>query len=127
MKIVIFGASSDGRLIVQEALGHGHVVCAFARDPTKVGIEHPRLKVAQGDALDPATVEAAVRGQDAVICALGAGDSRGNLNFFWKQWTIVRQGAFTDGPRTGLYRHGFPPKDSAITHKISRATSRTSC
>jgi putative NADH-flavin reductase len=36
-------------------------------------------------------------------------------------WTIVRPGAFTDGPRTGEYRHGFPPSDKAITHKVSRA------
>jgi hypothetical protein len=35
--------------------------------------------------------------------------------------TIVRPGAFTDGPRTGEYRHGFPPSDKAITHKVSRA------
>jgi putative NADH-flavin reductase len=36
-------------------------------------------------------------------------------------WTIVRPGAFTDGPRTGGYRHGFAPDDKAITHKVSRA------
>jgi putative NADH-flavin reductase len=36
-------------------------------------------------------------------------------------WTIVRPGAFTDGPRTGRYRHGFGPADKAISHKISRA------
>lgn len=36
-------------------------------------------------------------------------------------WTIVRPGAFTDGPRTGEYRHGFAGNDKAITHKISRA------
>lgn len=132
--------------------------------------------------MDPAAVEQAVRGQDAVVCALGAGakgairsegtrnivaamepagvrrlvcqsslgvgDSRENLNFFWKyvmfsmflreayadhiaqesqvtrsalDWTIVRPGAFTDGPRTGEYRHGFATGDRAITHKVSRA------
>lgn len=85
-----------------------------------------------------------------LICetTLGAGDSRENLNFFWKyimfgmllkdayqdhqhqeafikqstvNWTIVRPGAFTDGPLTGVYRHGFAPSDRNIKLKISRA------
>jgi putative NADH-flavin reductase len=183
MKVVIFGATgSVGRLMVAQALEEGHTVTAFARDPAKLCITHPNLRVIQGDAMDPAAVEQAVRGQDAVVCALGAGakgtirsegtrnivrameragvqrlvcqsslgvgDSRENLNFFWKyvmfgmllreayadhvgqesqvmrsalDWTIVRPGAFTDGPRTGKYRHGFAAGDKAITHKVSRA------
>ncbi|WP_103867388.1 NAD(P)-dependent oxidoreductase [Aquimarina sp. I32.4] len=85
-----------------------------------------------------------------LICqtTLGAGDSNGNLNFFWKHimfgwflkgvfldhelqeqyvknsrldWTIVRPGSFTDGKKTGRYLHGFEPNDTSITLKISRA------
>jgi len=85
-----------------------------------------------------------------LICqtTLGVGDSRGNLDFFWKyimfgmflrpmyadhvlqenyvkqsrlDWTIVRPGAFTDGNRTGEYRHGFPGTDKTTKLKISRA------
>lgn len=183
MKVAVFGSTgSVGRLIVEKALEQGHTVTAFARDPARLGIEHPQLRIVQGDALDPAAAETAVRGQDAVLCALGAGakggiraegtrnivramektgvrrlvcqsslgvgDSRQNLTFFWKHimfglllraayadhvsqeehvmrsrldWTIVRPGAFTDGPRTGRYRHGFAPHDKAIAHKVSRA------
>ena len=36
-------------------------------------------------------------------------------------WTIVRPGAFTDGPATGAYRHGFPPTEANLKLKISRA------
>ena len=36
-------------------------------------------------------------------------------------WTIVRPGSFTDGERTGHYRHGFPSTDKTTTLKISRA------
>ena len=36
-------------------------------------------------------------------------------------WTIVRPGAYTDGDRTGVYRHGFPATDKSIKAKISRA------
>ncbi len=79
---------------------------------------------------------------------LGVGDSRSNLNAYWKylmfglllrrayadhnrqeafirqsnlDWTIVRPGALTNGDRTGTYRHGFAATDKAITLKISVA------
>ncbi len=84
------------------------------------------------------------------ICqsTLGVGDSQANLNLFWKyimfglllrpayldhvsqedhvrqsrlDWTIVRPAAFTDGERTGRYRHGFPGTDKTTELKISRA------
>lgn len=79
---------------------------------------------------------------------LGAGDSRSNLNFYWKHimfglllrnayadhhkqeayirqsnlaWTIIRPGALTDGERTDTYRHGFGPHVRDLTLDISRA------
>ena len=84
------------------------------------------------------------------ICqsTLGVGDSEANLNFLWKyimfglllrpayldhidqenhvmqsslDWTIVRPAAFTDGPHTGQYKHGFGGTDKTVTLKISRA------
>lgn len=82
-----------------------------------------------------------------VQSTMGAGDSRSNLNFFWKRimfglllrpayadhqeqerivrnsdvdWTIVRPGAFTDGPRTGAYRREIGP-DEKSQLKIARA------
>lgn len=83
-----------------------------------------------------------------VQSTLGTGESWDNLNWFWKwvmfrgllrpafadheeqervvrasglAWTIIRPGAFTDGPLTGQYRHGFARDDRSITLKISRA------
>ena len=182
MKLLIFGSTgSIGRELVKQALEQGHTVTAFARDATKVDIKHNNLQVARGDVMDPASVERAIQGHEAVLCSLGAGrkgtvrsegtrniisamekvgvrrficqstlgvgDSRGNLNVFWKfmfglllrpayadhvsqenyvrrshlDWTIVRPGAFTDGERTGQYRHGFPGTDKTPKMKISRA------
>ncbi len=89
-------------------------------------------------------------GVKRLICqsSLGVGDSRGNLNFFWKyimfgmllrpayadhelqeqyvrtsglDWTIVRPAAFIDGEHTGQYRHGFSTTDKSGALKISRA------
>jgi putative NADH-flavin reductase len=91
-----------------------------------------------------------LHGVKRLICqtTLGNGDSRGNLNFFWKyimfgwflkevyldhelqekyvmesglDWTIVRPAAFTDGERTGTYQHGFGATAPNLSLKISRA------
>jgi putative NADH-flavin reductase len=183
MNLLAFGATgSIGREVIKQALDQGHTVTAFVRDASKLEIEHPQLRVHQGDVLDAEAVGTAMQDQDAVLCALGAGrhggvraegtkniveamekagverlvcqttlgvgDSQGNLSFFWKRimfgwflkeafadhviqeehvkgsalaWTIVRPGAFTDGERTGDYRHGFAPTDRTTAMKISRA------
>lgn len=72
MKLLLFGATGGtGRKLVEQALELGHSVTAFARDPGKVKITHWNLRVVKGDILEPASVTAAVQGQDAVLSALG--------------------------------------------------------
>lgn len=72
MKLLIIGSTGGtGRELVKQALEQGHEVTAFARTPSKLGISHHNLRIAQGDVADQASVEAAVGGQDAVLCALG--------------------------------------------------------
>jgi putative NADH-flavin reductase len=72
MKLVIFGASSPtGKLLVEKALDSRHEVTAFVREAGKLGIAHERLAVLSGNALDPAKVEEAVQGQDAVLSLIG--------------------------------------------------------
>jgi putative NADH-flavin reductase len=85
-----------------------------------------------------------------LICqsTLGVGDSRNNLNAYWKyvmfgmllrrayadhvkqeklvrqsqlEWTIIRPAAFTDGEHTGQYRHGFASHDKSISLTVARA------
>ncbi len=183
MNIIIFGATgSVGRHLVSQAQAAGHKVTAFARTAGALAKDHPNLRTVAGDVLDPEAVAAAVKGHDAVLCAigagrnggvrargtaniiegmrrhgvrrlicqstLGAGDSAVHLNFFWKyimfglllrpafadhaeqerlvmasdlDWTIVRPAAFTDGPATGAYKHGFSTSERQLTLKISRA------
>lgn len=72
MKISVFGASGrTGILIVYQALNQGHHVTAFTRRVSGVPIQHEKLKIVEGDILDPVKVREAVAGQDAVLCALG--------------------------------------------------------
>lgn len=184
MKVVIFGATGNvGQHMVHQGLALGHTITAFTRDKVRlIEAAHKNLKIHEGDILDEKAVKEAIDGQDAVICALGAGrkgtirsegtfqiiramretgvkrlivqstlgagDSRNNLDFFWKHimfglflkdayqdhqtqekyvmesgldWTIVRPGAFTDGDATGQFKHGFSPEDKSIKLKISKA------
>jgi putative NADH-flavin reductase len=77
MKLVIFGATgSIGRQLVQQALEQGHHATAFVRNPTKLEIQHANLTIVQGDVLNSAEVEQAVKGQEAVLCTLGSGQKR---------------------------------------------------
>lgn len=72
MRILVIGATGGtGRQFVRQALDLGHEVTALVRKPKKLKIEHPRLRVAKGNVLDYASVESAMQGQNAVVCALG--------------------------------------------------------
>ena len=76
-KVLIVGATGGtGRSLVEQALTAGHSVTAFVRNPEKVGRHHERLRVVAGDAASGApSLSQAMRGQDAVISALGRGQS----------------------------------------------------
>jgi putative NADH-flavin reductase len=72
MRLTIFGATGQtGRHLTQQALDAGHQVTAVVRDPTRLPIRHQRLQVVTADVLDPAAIQPAVAGADAVISALG--------------------------------------------------------
>ncbi len=72
MRVVVFGATGGtGSQVVQQALGAGHEVVAVARDPSRVALTHERLRVTQGDVLDPGSLGPAVAGAGAVVSAIG--------------------------------------------------------
>jgi putative NADH-flavin reductase len=79
MNLLIFGATGGtGSAIVAQALEQGHRVTAFARNPDAIKTKHENLVVVQGDILDYASVERAVKRQDAVLSALGTKAIRRN-------------------------------------------------
>jgi len=72
MKLLVLGATGHiGGEVVDLALGRGHLVTAYARTPQKIQRREPSLIVEQGDALDVERLTDALRGQDAVVSALG--------------------------------------------------------
>jgi uncharacterized protein YbjT (DUF2867 family) len=68
MRILVIGASKGtGAAAVERALAAGHRVTAFSRNPERLSLQHPQLERAAGDFHQRASLEAAVRGHDAVI------------------------------------------------------------
>ena len=86
MNILILGASrGTGALCVQEALGRGHSVSAFARSPQNLKVTHERLKLVTGDFHNRESVDGAVKGHDAVIITASATSMKAfkeNANYF---------------------------------------------
>jgi putative NADH-flavin reductase len=98
VKLAIFGATGKtGLELVKQALEQGHVVTAFVRDPARMAIADERLTLVIGDVFDADSVGPAVRGQDAVICALGAGSSL-------KKTTVRTAG--TSNIISSMHKHG---------------------
>ena len=141
-RLTVFrGDVLDAASVERAVRGQGAVLCSIgAGRKGRVRSEGTRNIVR-------ALVGAGVR---RLVCqtTLGVGESSGNLNLFWKhvmfglllrgafadheqqeahvrssalEWTIVRPAAFTDGERTGEYRHGFSPAKKGLRLKISRA------
>lgn len=72
-KLGLFGGSrGTGRCLLMQALDAGHAVTVLVRNPARLRIEHPKLRVEEGDAEDYAAVDRVVCGQDAILCTLGA-------------------------------------------------------
>ena len=72
MKVLVIGATGQtGRRAVRQLLARGDEVTAFARNPSAVTGSGDRLRVVQGDARDLASLDRAMRGQDAVLVAFG--------------------------------------------------------
>jgi putative NADH-flavin reductase len=86
-KVLILGATGGtGQQLVAAALQRGHLVTALVRDPRPMARTSDRLRLLTGGVTDDGPVLAdAVRGQDAVISALGSGKS-------FKSHGVIAQG-----------------------------------
>ncbi|KAM6184458.1 LOW QUALITY PROTEIN: flavin reductase (NADPH) [Sarcoramphus papa] len=77
-KIAIFGATGrTGLATLAQALEEGYAVTVLVRDRARLPARHHPARVVVGDARDPAAVDEAVRGQDAVIIVLGTRNELG--------------------------------------------------
>lgn len=71
-RLAVFGGTGlTGRKIVEQALDRGYRVTALVRSKAKLGDLASRVDVVEGNVVDPAMVDKAVLGADAVLSALG--------------------------------------------------------
>ena len=83
MRVAIIGASRGiGSELLKVAIEKGHEVTALVRDPAKLNISTPGLKVITGDILDPSSVAMAIAGQDAICVCIGIPPTRKPVDVF---------------------------------------------
>ncbi|HEX2915314.1 MAG TPA: SDR family oxidoreductase [Chloroflexia bacterium] len=98
-RIVVFGASGNvGQHLVREALNRTNIVTAFIRDKQKFNVSYPELRLTEGDVSDAGAVAEAIKGQDAVLAALGAG-LNSNLDIIWLGLENIIKGMQQNGVR----------------------------
>ncbi|MFD3373589.1 MULTISPECIES: NAD(P)-dependent oxidoreductase [unclassified Streptomyces] len=89
MRIAVFGANGPtGRHLTGQALAAGHEVVAVTRRPGSLPTR-PGLAVAVADATDPAAVDAAIEGTDAVLSVLGARFSKQTISTYSASATAI--------------------------------------
>ena len=140
---VVAGDALDAAAVESALDGHDAVLCALGKPATSPG----RLR-SEGTGNIIRAMERS--GPRRLIClsTIGLGETRSLMSPLYRyvlvpsllrrtfaeharqeavvrssglDWTIVRAGVLTDGPRTGRYSHGFPPSDRAREIEISRA------
>jgi len=98
MKVLVLGATGGtGREVVAQALAAAHEATVLVRDPARLPpASANRVRVVTGSVTDnPNALAVAVRGQDAVISALGAGTSLKSRGLMTYSTPLVVQ-AMTD-------------------------------
>lgn len=86
MKLLIIGGTGKtGRKLIEQGLAQGHQLTVVVRNPRKLKINDPNLRIVKGDVLIPESIEGSFREQDAVLSALG------HKRFFIKT-TILSRG-----------------------------------
>jgi len=80
LKIIVFGGTGRvGRVILDRALSDNHVVTIFVGNISKLTVRRENMKIHAGDVFNSQAVRDAIRGQDAIISALGP-DNSGSVN-----------------------------------------------
>lgn len=72
MKMVLLGVTGyTGLSMMEQALAREHTVIAVARNPSKISIQHPNLRVLQGDVTSASSLADAFSGSEVVVSCVG--------------------------------------------------------
>jgi len=99
MKLTIFGATGGiGRQALEQAIAAGHDVTAVVRDPRKLSGTQARVATADLSDPDPATLNSALSGADAVLSGLGA-RSKSDVGVAWRGTAAITKAMQLAGVR----------------------------
>ena len=71
MRILLLGATGrTGKLLLEQALGHGHIVHVLVREKKKIAIQRYNLTIFEGTPGDVTALQKAMQGCEAVLSAL---------------------------------------------------------
>ena len=71
MRILLLGATGrTGKLLLEQALDHGHIVHALVREKQRITIERDNLTIFEGTPRDVTALQKAMQGCEAVLSAL---------------------------------------------------------
>lgn len=107
MKVLVVGASrGSGLAVVRQLVADGHEVTAFGRTVSADALP-AGVRVERGDVGDPAAVDRAVAGQDAVVVTLGISDNAMKVRFLRRAGTPLDvRSAGTRAVVAAMRRHG---------------------
>ena len=71
--LLIGGTGFSGKQVLKELLKQGYLVTAITRNANSIEIRDDKLKVAEGNVLNPLFIERIIENQDAVVNCLGIG------------------------------------------------------
>jgi putative NADH-flavin reductase len=108
-RLLVLGATgATGRLVVARALELGHTVTVLVRSPDRLEVSPDRVRVITGTLPDDeAALVAAVRGQDAVISALGVGQSFTPNDLMARSIPVIVRVMESEGPRRLVFTSAF--------------------
>ena len=108
-KLLVLGATGGtGRHVVSQALELGHEVTVLVRDPSRLTTASPRLRVVTGSVTDsPEPLTEAIRGQDAVISALGVGNSLKSGGLIARSVPVLVQAMRSSGVRRVVFTSAY--------------------
>ena len=99
VKLTIFAATGGiGRQLLEQAVAAGHDVTAVVRNPQPLPSTQARVVVADLAAADPAALQPAVSGADAVLSGLGA-RTKADAGVAWKGTRAITEAMQASGVR----------------------------
>jgi putative NADH-flavin reductase len=109
LKLLVFGATgATGQQVLAQALQKQHEITAFVRNPGKIAVCDPRLRIVEASvADDPTAVAQSIRGQEAVICTLGRRNSFRSDHLIARSLRTIVPAMETEGVKRFIHVSAF--------------------